>query len=311
MKARRQSREKTINALPRTPRRGRRENLSEVRAAWLMLLPAILLLLAVRLAPILQAVWGSFIEPGRGGHEPTLGLGNYVFLFKQYPTFINSVVTTVKLVVLAVAVQTGLALAMAVLLARQMRAVGLMRTIILLPLAVPVAASTTVWGIILRPEGPLNAVLALVGIEQQPLLTSSSQALFSIVLILTWVVAGYWMTVLTAGLYDIPREFYEAATIDGGGRWQVFRSITLPLLRRPLLFVVVASTVSNFLAFAPVQILTRGGPASSTNVIMYEIYTQAFTNFDLGLASAEITIVLLVLGALVSVQFRLLGKEES
>ncbi len=311
MKARRQFREETITALPRIPRRGRKENLSEVRAAWLMLLPAILLLLAVRLAPILQAVWGSFIEPGRGGHEPTLGLGNYVFLFKQYPTFINSVVTTVKLVVLAVAVQTGLALAMAVLLARQMRAVGLMRTIILLPLAVPVAASTTVWGIILRPEGPLNAVLALVGIEQQPLLTSSSQSLSSIVLILTWIVAGYWMTVLTAGLYDIPRELYEAATIDGGGRWQVFRSITLPLLRRPLLFVVVASTVSNFLAFAPAQILTRGGPAGSTNVIMYEIYTQAFTNFDLSLASAEITIVLLVLGALVSVQFRLLGKEQS
>jgi multiple sugar transport system permease protein len=154
-------------------------------------------------------------------------------------------------------------------------------------------------------------VLALVGIEQQPLLTSSSQALFSIVLILTWIVAGYWMTVLTAGLYDIPREFYEAATIDGGGGWRVFRSITLPLLRRPLLFVVVASTVSNFLAFAPAQILTHGGPASSTNVIMYEIYTEAFTNFDLGLASAEITICLLVLGALVSVQFRLLGREES
>ena len=281
----------------------------EAYAAWLLLLPSLLLLIAVRLVPIANGVWQSLLEPVSGTAGREFGFGNYVFLFTRYPTFYRSVVTTLLLVAVSGAVQTVLAVMMAVLLAGR-RGMGILRTLVLLPLAVPVAASAAVWGIIFRPEGPLNAILVAIGLGQQPFLTTNGQALFCIVVILSWSVSGYWMTVLAAGLEDIPRPLYEAASIDGAGPWASFWSITLPMLRRPILFVLVASTVSNFLAFAPTQILTRGGPVGSTNVIMYEVYTEAYTNYDIGLASAEIVICLLVLGGLVAAQFRMLGAER-
>src|SRR5262249_49012450 len=154
-----------------------------------------------------------------------------------------------------VTVQTVLGLGLAILLSRRIPGVGIMRTIILLPLAVPIAATTTLWGLLLIPAGPINGVLGLLGVSEQPLLTSQDQALFCVVLIMTWVTAGYWMTVLIAGMHDIPRELYEAAAIDGGGKVKIFFNVTLPLLRRPLVFVIVASTVSSFLTFAPVAVL--------------------------------------------------------
>jgi multiple sugar transport system permease protein len=282
---------------------------SEVRTAWLFLLPALALLIAVRLVPIVISIWGSFVEPGRGGQEPTIGLGNYEFMF-SYPTFYRSVATTITLVLVAVTLQTTLALGLAVLFVHRIKGAGVMRTILLMPLVVPIAASATLWQVLFLPEGPINAVLASVGIPPQPFLLSPDQALYCIILILTWSVTGYWMTVLAAGLHDIPIELYEAASIDGAHARTAFRRITLPLMRRPLLFVIVAATVANFLAFAPTQILTKGGPRESTNVIMYEIFSQSYTNNDTGLASAEITVVLVILGALVALQFRLLGRVD-
>ena len=281
----------------------------EAGAALLLLLPAILLLIAIRILPILNGVWQSFAEPASGGHGPHFGLGNYVFLFTKYPTFYKSVLTTLTLVIVSGGAQTLLALGMALLFAQRITGVAIMRTIALLPLAAPIAASAAVWGIIMRPQGPLNAILASIGLGEQPFLTANSQALLCISLILSWSVTGYWMTVLMAGLNDIPRPLYEAAAIDGAGPWRVFHAITLPMMRRPLLFVIVAGTVSNFLAFAPTQILTRGGPLGSTNVIMFEVFSEAYMNYDIGLASAEVVVCLIVLGALVAAQFRMLSHE--
>jgi ABC-type sugar transport system permease subunit len=98
----------------------------------------------------------------------------------------------------------------------------------------------------------------------------------SIMLIVSWIGVGYWMTFLLAGLQEIPKSLYEAVRTDGTNRWQQFRYVTLPQLRRPLTFVLVANTVANFLVFAPAQILPQGGPQGSTNLIMNEVYSQAF-----------------------------------
>ena len=106
----------------------------------------------------------------------------------------------------------------------------------------------------------------MLGIPPQPFLTSPQQALLSIMILLSWIGVGYWMMFLIAGINDIPATYYEAAAIDGASAWRQLWSITLPLLRRPLAFVLVADTVSNFLVFAPVQILTKGGPNGSTNL---------------------------------------------
>ncbi len=268
------------------------------------------MLVLVRAAPIVQAVVQSLIEPARGSAPAHLGLGNFAFLV-QYAPFADSVVVTIQFVVISVTAQMVAALLLALLLSGRMRGAGSMRTVLLLPLAIPVAAATTVWGMILRPEGLLNGLLAVVGIDQQPLLTDGSQALSAVALILLWTACGYWMTIIIAGIHDIPGDLHEAASLDGAGRRAKFWHIDLPMLRRPLLFVAVACTVSNFMAFAPAQILTKGGPEGSTRLIMYEIYTQAFTNLDPGLSSAQIVVTMVILGLVVAAQFRLLTEEAS
>ena len=149
------------------------------------------------------------------------------------------------------------------------------------------------------------------GIAPLGFLITSRWALPSIILVVSWVGVGYWMTFLIAGLKDIPPALYEAATIDGANAWQRFWKITLPMLRRPLLFVLVADTVANFLTFAPAQILTKGGPRGSTNFIMMEVYTRTFVYGDYAGGAAETVVLVAVVLLVVVIQFRLLRGASS
>jgi ABC-type sugar transport system permease subunit len=153
-------------------------------------------------------------------------------------------------------------------------------------------------------------MLESLGIGEQPLLTSSGQVIPSIILIASWVGIGYWMMFLIAGLQEIPRELQEAASLDGAGPVRRFRHVTLPLLRRPLLFVLVADTVANFVLFAPIQVLTRGGPEGASNLLMYDIYHNQFELSDPHSAAAELVILLALMLVIVGVQFRLLRTAE-
>ncbi len=279
---------------------------SEWLAAFCFLAPAMAAVVVLRLWPTLQALRDSLDV----GHGNLPGLGNFRFLFTD-PQFLGSLGTTLLYSVLVNPIQIALALALAVLMNETLPAVGLWRTLILLPVAVPQSVSAVIWGVALRPDGPLNALLGALGLHAQPFLTSSSQALWAIIVICSWVGVGYWMTFLIAGLKDIPRSYYEAASIDGATAWQRFWYITLPQLRRPLTFVLVADTVANFLIFAPVQILTKGGPQGSTALIMNEIYTRAFVSGDTAGAAAATMVLVLVVIIVVSIQFRLmLGKDN-
>jgi len=186
---------------------------------------------------------------------------------------------------------------------------GFWRTLILLPVAIPQSVSAVIWAVAFRPDGLINALLAVFGIGPQPFLTSTDQALACIIVMVSWVGVGYWMTFLIAGLQDIPKSLYEAVTIDGANRWQRFRYVTLPQLRRPLTFVLVADTVANFLVFAPVQILTKGGPQGSTNLIMNEVYTRAFQQGDRGSASAATVVLVTLVLVVVLLQFRLMNDK--
>jgi len=136
-------------------------------------------------------------------------------------------------------------------------------------------------------------------------LTSARQALLCIIFLCLWRSAGYWMMFFLAGLQGIPHEIYEAANIDGAsGLQQVFR-ITLPLLMRTISFVLVSNTAFNFLTFAPVYILTRGGPMGATNLLMYESFKSAFVNLDMGRATAISSILLLVILGISLAELRL------
>jgi multiple sugar transport system permease protein len=272
------------------------------------LAPAVAMLVFLRLLPLAEGVTTS-MQAWKFGDSGFVGLENYARIL-QDPTFVNALVVTLVFALIVNPFQIVVALLLAVLLNQRLPLVGLWRSLVFLPAAIPQSVSAVIWLILFRPDGPLNAVFEAIGLPPQPFLTSSSQALLSIVLVVSWVGVGFWMMFLIAGLNDIPKELYEAAAVDGAGPLRRFVSVTIPQLRRPLLFVLVADTVANFLIFAPVQILTKGGPADSTNLIMYEIFNRAFSTGDATGASAGTILLIGVIVVIVSIQFRLLPGRD-
>ena len=268
------------------------------------LAPALLAVVLLRLWPALLSVHESLLAP----RATTYSFDNYLYIFAD-PVFQSSVWTTLLFSIVVNPLQIAISLGLAILLNNKLPGTGFWRTLILLPVAIPASVSAVVWAAALRPDGLANAMLGLFGLGPQPFLTSPQQALACIVLVTSWIGVGYWMTILLAGLQDIPKSLYEAARIDGMNRWQQFINVTLPQLRRPLTFVLVADTVSNFLVFAPVQILTRGGPQRSTNLIMHEIYTRAFATGDKASAYAATVVLILLMLSIVAIQFRLMGDK--
>jgi len=267
--------------------------------------PTVLAVVLLRLWPAAVAASDSLFAP----RAHSMSFENYVYIFND-PLFQKSIAVTVAYALIVNPLQIAIALALALLMNAAVPLIGLWRTMILLPVAIPQSVSAVVWGIGLRPDGPVNALLAAVGLEQQRFLTSPNQALGSIILIVSWIGVGYWMTFILAGLQDIPKSLYEAVRIDGANRWQQFRFVTLPQLRRTLTFVLVANTVANFLVFAPVQILTQGGPQGSTNLIMNDIYTRGFVSGDPSSAAAETVILIGLVLIIVLIQFKLMQSSE-
>ncbi|MER7282428.1 sugar ABC transporter permease [Dactylosporangium sp. NPDC000244] len=267
-------------------------------------MPALVGLVFLRLVPSFDAVVSSFTN--RLGE---LSTANFTFLFTD-PQFLGSLKTTLLFSLVINPLQIALALFLAVALTRRVPLVGIWRTLILLPIAVPQTVSAIVWGVLFRPDGPLNGLLGALGIPSVPWLVSPTTALMSIIILCSWVGVGYWMTFLVAGIHEIPRSLYEASDLDGATGWKQFLHITLPGIRRPLLFVLVADTVANFLVFAPVRILTQGGPEGSTNLIMNFIFERAYTLSDTGSSAAATVVLVGIVIAVVTVQFRMLpGKD--
>lgn len=269
-----------------------------------LLTPAIAALLLLRIVPAIEAFRLSLTSAGG-----ELTLTHFTRLFGD-PAFLNSLTVTLVFSLIVNPFQIALALVLAVLLTKHIPLVGLWRTLILLPIAIPQAVSAVIWFVLFRPDGPLNGVLEIFGIPSIPWLISADMALYSVIIVVSWVGVGYWMTFLVAGINEIPGSLYEAAELDGAGPLRTFWSITVPGLRRQLLFVLVADTVSNFLIFAPVRILTGGGPSGSTDLIMNNIFERAYTLGDMGSASAATVVLVAIVIVVVGIQFYLMpGKD--
>ncbi|GAA4211547.1 carbohydrate ABC transporter permease [Actinocatenispora rupis] len=283
---------------------------SPAAAALLFLAPGLLFLVVLRIAPAVSAVASSLFHYSLLRDTTSfVGFDNYATLFRD-SDFHQAVLVTLLFNVIINPLQIAVSLALAVLLNQKLAGVRFWRALVFLPIAVPPAVSAVVWDVAFQPNGLINAFLRVFGLPAQPFLTSGSQALWSIMILCSWIGVGYWMMFLISGLNDIPTSLYEASTLDGAGAWKRFWYITFPMLRRPLAFVLVADTVSNFLVFAPVQILTNGGPENATNLAMFDIYRRAFTLGNMNLAQAEVVLLMLVTLVVVAVQFRLLRSKE-
>jgi multiple sugar transport system permease protein len=272
------------------------------------LAPALLGLAVFRLYPIAIAIISSFYTTAHGDRA-FMGLGNYASLFSDR-VFWKSLGVTLWFNLLVNPIQIAISLGLALLYVRRFPGVGVYRMFFLIPIGVSVPTAVIVWRVMLSQGGLANGLLDLAGVAPQPWLTSSRLALYSIIAIATWKGASYWMIFIVGGLQNISPELYDAARVDGVRPWQRLVFITLPLLRPALLFVLAADVSINFLLFAPIYMLTQGGPAGSTDVLMYEAYKQGFIFGDMGRAMAVVVVIVAVLLVVISLQFKLLSTRQ-
>ncbi|HEX7975324.1 MAG TPA: sugar ABC transporter permease [Anaerolineales bacterium] len=279
-----------------------------------LLLPALVIIGAVTLYPLVRSFWISLhgwnlTRPNEG--NPFLGLANYRYIL-QDPTFWSSLRITVIFVVAAVALEITLAIGIALLLNRDFRGRTFVRMLALLPWAVPSVVNGIMWKWILNPSyGALNGLLySLHLIDQYVIwLGSPNLALASVVWADIWKETPFIMLLVLAALQTIPKELYEAARVDGANAVQSFFTITLPLIR-PVLFVAIAlRTIWALKSFDLIYTLTAGGPSGGTSVVGYYTYIKTFVSLQLGRGAAVAYIMTVVVLILVVIYQRVLYRE--
>jgi multiple sugar transport system permease protein len=278
---------------------------------YLFLFPAMAGIALFSLYPILKGVVNSFFTTSfLTGSDIFVGLSNYKELFDN-PAFWKSLNVTLLFNVVINPVQIILAILIALFLNRQLKGLSFFRTIHYIPITVSLPITCVLWAVLLNPDqGLVNSLLDMVGLARQPFLSSQHQALWVIIGIATWKGVGYWSIFLLAGLQEVPKNLYEASSIDGAGKWQTFKNVTYPEMKRTILFVVIADTIANFLLFAPQYILTKGGPNYSTDVLMYETFNNAYVYSNSGLAAALVVVLLLLMIIAVAVEYLIFRTRD-
>ncbi|MFE5321778.1 carbohydrate ABC transporter permease [Paenibacillus sp. NPDC056579] len=198
-----------------------------------------------------------------------------------------------------------LATVLAVVLDEKLRGVRLFRSVLFLPYITPMAAIGTLWVWMYSQDfGLINWVLSLFSIPPAPWLAKPGWAMAALVITKIWKVVGYYMVILLAGKQNIADSLYEAGKMDGAGRLQLFKNITMPLLSPYIFFVLIVALIGAFEDFDLLYSMTRGGPAESTNMMIYYIYQHAFDFFDIGYASAAATVLFVILLLITFIQMK-------
>jgi multiple sugar transport system permease protein len=286
-----------------------RNKRSTVRTALTFMAPSLFHLVVFIFTPI---VFAAYLSVHRWdiivADKPFVGLDNFREMLGD-STFWNALQNTF-VYTLNVPLAMALSLAIALMMHRRLKWIGFLRTIYFLPSVTSFVAVALVWMWIYHPSfGIANFLLGLVGIPPLQWLNSTQTAMISVIIFSVWLGLGYQMVIFLAGLQGIPEELYEAARIDGASNWQLFRRITLPLLRPTTFFILVTSLISSFQVFTSVYIMTAGGPVRSTDVIVYHIYTAAWEQLRMGYASAMSWVLFVIIMIATWLQFKVMGKE--
>ena len=276
--------------------------------AWIFLAPALILLTIFLFGPIAYLFYLSFTN-GNLISNQWVGLVNYRRLFAD-ADFRQVIGNTFYFTVATVIPSLVIPLGLAVLLNRTLPLRGLLRTAYFIPSITSLVAVGLGFRWLFQNSGPVNNFLISIGLEAIPWLNSTFWAMPVLILLTIWKQLGFNMVVFLAGLQAIPQSRYEAAELDGANAWAKFWYITLPGLSPTLVFVSVTTAIFTLRSFEQVYVITGGGPANSTNLLVYYIYEQAFRQFDFGYAAAATT--LLLVSALVLVYIQLTTwRDES
>jgi multiple sugar transport system permease protein len=280
----------------------------EALAAWLFILPDFIgLLIFVAVPMVLALSLGFFSVDGFGGYK-FIGLANYNRMFHD-PLFLKSIGVTIVYVICLVPGLYVTGLGLAILVRQKIPLIGVWRSLFFMPYVVSLVVVALIWKVMLIDKvGFINRMLELVGLQGKSWLGDPQFALGAVLVVTIWFLMGYYMIIFLSGLQEIPREYYEAARIDGAKPWAMFTKITLPLLRPTSFFVLLVSTVaavSGSQAFDLIYVMTNGGPANSTSLAVFYIYEQAFKFNNYGYAAAMASSLVIILLAITVVLFAL------
>lgn len=286
----------------------------EGRFALALLLPSIIVVFGIVVYPILKTLYTSLfaVNTPFGGHFPWVGLDNYKYALQQ-SDFWSAILRTAYFTFVSTGFELLCGMGIALLLYAPLRGRWLFRTIVVLPWALPTIVNGAMWRYFFNAQyGVVNAALTQLGIttSYHAFLSSPFAALNIVVWADVWKNTSLVAFFLLAGLTTIPRDLYEAARVDGYGRWGAFVHITLPLLRPVIVVVLVLRTIEAFKVFDIIYAMTRGGPANGTQTVAYYTYVTAFSDQEFGRGSALAYLILLAILLLTAVYLRVLHRSE-
>jgi multiple sugar transport system permease protein len=278
--------------------------------AYAFMLPSLATMALFMFYPLIRAAWLSLTNYSFFGASQFIGFANYTHLVHD-PQFWTDLGNTAYYAAVATPVSVVLALGLALLLNRRdLPARGVLRAAIFLPAVVSLAVAAIPFRLLFTPSiGLLTYWLGLIGFHTTDWLDSTTLAMPAVIIVGIWKSVGFYMVIYIAGLQTIPREFYEAALLDGASPWQRFRRITLPLLSNTTMFVTIIALIASFQAFDQIFVMTQGGPAFSTETLVMLIYRQGFQNFEMGYASAIGYVLVLIILVFSLLQMRYFNRR--
>lgn len=292
----------------RAPRDQQQFNLlaRDRRFGYMLVAPAVIVLLAITVYPLIYNVWNSFHNDVVTSGVPATwsGVANYKRIFTDN-LFLPSLLRTLGFTVVSVTIETLIGLGLALALNRAFPGRGLVRAAVFIPWAVPTVVSAQLWKLMFDPQaGWVNYVLTFLHLPgaHTTWLASTWTAWAAILVADAWRNTPFIAIVLLAGLQVIPHDIYEAATVDGASPWQAFRRLTLPLLKPALLVALIFRTLSSFLIFDVVYNMTAGGPGTSTSVLSYLDYQAFLVDFDFGYGGA-VSVALVVFALMIAAMY--------
>lgn len=287
------AREKSMSRIPGNPS----------RRFWIYLIPGFIMLLWIIVVPAAWNIYLSFTNY-RGIKPPVwAGLKNWARLVKDntfWTSFLNSIWMILAMVIIPILLGLILSSLLFDVVQKKFgpKTASTMRAVYYFPQLLPIAVASLVMGWIFRPEnGALNALLKAIGLAnlQHDWLGKPDTALIFLMLIMIWIQLGYPLVIFMSGLQRVDPELYEAASLDGANWWQRFRAITLPSIKPEIFVVALTCTIAALKVFAPVYMLTRGGPGKGTTVPSYYSYVQFFQSQQVGYGAAIATALTLVI----------------
>lgn len=277
---------------------------------YLFLAPSLILFGLFLFYPLVKSVYLSFhLTDPRGRVAAYVGLDNFTGLFASDLLW-NSLKVTGLFTLLTVPAGIAIGVITAVLTHIRLPGMKIFQFMFAMPLAMSVSTSAVIWLILFHPTlGVLNYFLSLAGISPVQWLPDPSTALLSVSLMTIWMQSGFNYIIVLSGLQGIPDDIVESAKIDGAGPIRAFVKIVLPLLSPTLFFLTVISIIGAFQQFGQIHLLTKGGPAGSTEVFVYSIYKEAFVNYQYGTGSALALVLFAIVLLLTIIQFAFVEKK--